>query len=55
MFGMQNIESELKWQTCSGTVPSKFSCSSGKGLNLPKGLEHNLIYNAAFVWNSAEG
>jgi len=28
----QNIESELKWQTCFGTVPSKFCCSSGKGL-----------------------
>src|ERR1700731_3591451 len=28
----QNIENELKWQTCSGKMPSKFSCSSGKGL-----------------------
>src|SRR6202044_2702621 len=30
----QNIESELKWQTCSGTMPSKVSCSSGKGLKV---------------------
>ena len=28
----QNIESDLKWQTCFGTVPSKVSCLSGKGL-----------------------
>ena len=28
----QNMESGLKWQTCSGTLPSKFSCSTGKGL-----------------------
>src|ERR1700721_2907226 len=28
----QNIESELKWQTCSGTMPSKFSHLSGKEL-----------------------
>jgi len=28
----QKIESELKWQTCSGTMPSKFSCLSGNGL-----------------------
>ena len=28
----QNIESELKWQTCFGTTPKKFSCSSGKRL-----------------------
>jgi len=30
----QNIESELKWQTFSGRAPSKFSCSSGKELNV---------------------
>jgi len=29
----QNIESELKWQTCSGTTPTKFSCLSGRGLD----------------------
>jgi hypothetical protein len=28
----QKIESELKWQTCFSTVPSKVSCLSGKGL-----------------------
>jgi len=28
----QKIESELKWQFLSGKMPSKFSCSSGKGL-----------------------
>jgi len=28
----QNIESEIKWQTCFGTMRSKFSCSSGKWL-----------------------
>jgi hypothetical protein len=27
-----NLEGELKWQACSGTMPSKFSHSSGKGL-----------------------
>ena len=27
----RNISSELKWQTCSGTMPSKFSCLSVKG------------------------
>jgi len=27
------MESELKWLTCSDTVPRKFSCSSVKGLN----------------------
>src|SRR6202021_2377320 len=31
----QNIESELKWQTCFDTMPSKFSYSSGKGLIPP--------------------
>jgi len=30
----QNLESELKWQTCSGITPSKFSGLSGKGLIL---------------------
>src|ERR1700721_108198 len=33
----QNIESELEWQTCSGTMPSKFSCSSVKGHPKNKG------------------
>ena len=28
----QNIESEPKWQNRSGKMPSKFSCSSAKGL-----------------------
>jgi len=28
------MESEVKWQTCFGTVPIKVSCLSGKGLNL---------------------
>jgi len=28
----QKIESELKWQTCFGTMPCQFSCSSGEGL-----------------------
>jgi len=37
----QNIESDLKWQTCFGTVPSKVSCSSGKGLNtFARNTEH---------------
>jgi len=28
----RNIERELKWQACFGTLPRKLSCSSGKGL-----------------------
>jgi len=28
----QDRESEPKWQTCFGTMPKKFSFSSGKGL-----------------------
>jgi len=28
----QNTESELKWQTFSGMMPTTFFCSSGKGL-----------------------
>jgi hypothetical protein len=30
----QNTESELKWRTCFGTMPSGFSFSSGKGLTV---------------------
>jgi hypothetical protein len=29
LHSKQNLEIELKWQTCSGTMPSKFSCLSG--------------------------
>jgi len=39
----QNIESELKWKTCSGKMPSKCSCSTGKGLRSVSGnrcLDH---------------
>jgi len=36
----QNIESELKWQTCSGTMARKFSCSSGKGLMLSNDADY---------------
>jgi hypothetical protein len=32
MHPKQNIESELKWQTCSGALPIEVSCSSGIGL-----------------------
>jgi len=30
----QNLESGLKCQICFSTLPSEFSCSSGKGLNI---------------------
>jgi len=35
-----NMKSELKWQTCFGTVPSKVSCSSVKGLKAHLFQEH---------------
>jgi hypothetical protein len=34
LHSKQNIESEPKWQTCFGAMPSKFSCLSGIGLNI---------------------
>jgi len=38
----QNIESDLKPQTCFGKVPSKVRCLSGKGLN----YEHLLLVSS---------
>jgi len=38
----QNVQSELKRRTCFGMVPSKFSCSSVKGLR---------VYNVYLVSN----
>ena len=53
----QNIESEIKWQSCSATVKSKFSCSSVqvKGLYEKKTRYrklplHNKIIIAVFTF-----
>jgi len=48
----QNIESELKWKTCSGKMPSKCSCSTGKGLRSVSGnrcLDHLSATNLKVV------
>jgi len=45
------MESELKWQTCFGTMPSRFSCSSGKGLNMTSVVHRNESRRAeGFCW-----
>jgi len=52
LHSKHDIESELKWQTCFGVVPSKFYCSSGKGLKVQASSQFFQIALSSFEQTS---